>query len=151
MTGCDKCSMCCKLLQIDEPILKKPLNQWCQHCTKPGCGIYNERPEACQIYACVYLQSQTDKNPLPLRLRPDRCKVIIDITPDEVFAICRVDPQYPRAIDDPEIKTVIAVLSTLHSIIVATGKKKQLLHVNEKGRKQLREMGIADDQTIWHD
>src|SRR5262249_13439594 len=53
--ACGSCSLCCKVLDI--PDLAKPQNKWCQHC-KPGrggCAIYNERPDVCKAFACLWL------------------------------------------------------------------------------------------------
>src|SRR5262245_34979797 len=52
---CGDCSLCCKLLNIDE--LNKPANTWCQHCRpgKGGCSIYADRPPDCRTFACGWL------------------------------------------------------------------------------------------------
>ena len=49
------CSLCCKLQAIPE--LDKPADKWCQHCRpgKGGCSIYNDRPNVCQAYMCLWL------------------------------------------------------------------------------------------------
>ena len=53
---CGECSMCCKLLDIDEPDIKKLQNVWCQHCIPgKGCGIYDNRPATCANFACQWL------------------------------------------------------------------------------------------------
>lgn len=149
MAGCDRCSMCCKLIQIAEPTLKKPANVWCTHCTKPGCGIYESRPKACVDYACVWLQSQSEEYSLPESFRPDRCKVIIDITMDGEFAICRVDPNYPHALSDPDMKLWLKILSEKHSIISIVGRQRKILHKTEKGKEILAKMGFSPDDTNW--
>src|SRR5262249_4530121 len=46
---CGKCSLCCKLLPIQE--LNKPIDTWCPHC-RPGhggCTIYSSRPSECRV------------------------------------------------------------------------------------------------------
>ena len=62
--ACGACSLCCKLLQIDEPELKKPANEWCRHCRpgKGGCAIYDERPPVCRDFACEWLINPKHKN-----------------------------------------------------------------------------------------
>ena len=60
---CGRCSMCCKVLSInDDPRspdpITKPANQWCRHCTPgSGCAIYEQRPNVCQAFACLWLAS----------------------------------------------------------------------------------------------
>ena len=52
--SCDGCTMCCKLLKIEE--LKKPKSQWCVHCDiGSGCKIYDERPSECRTFNCGFL------------------------------------------------------------------------------------------------
>ena len=56
MRQCADCSLCCKLLLIDQDDFKKPINQWCQHCNPGhGCMIYQNRPTVCRAYACQWL------------------------------------------------------------------------------------------------
>jgi hypothetical protein len=52
---CGQCSLCCKLLPINEDDFVKKEDTWCEHCTKPGCAIYEERPRACRTWACKWL------------------------------------------------------------------------------------------------
>jgi hypothetical protein len=53
---CGSCSMCCKLLHIDEEELKKPQDKWCNHCRPgKGCSIYENRPPVCKDFACEWL------------------------------------------------------------------------------------------------
>ena len=151
MAGCDRCSMCCKVIQIADPDLEKPANVWCKHCTKPGCGIYTARPKPCIDYACVWLQSQDDVHPLSLSFRPDKCHVVIDITEDNVFAICRVDPNYPSALNMPEMQIWIRVLATHHSVISIIGRKRTIISLTEPGRKKLQELGFNDKDKVWYE
>lgn len=49
---CGECSLCCKALRVDP--LDKPTGVWCKHA-RPGCGIYETRPEECQNFNCLWL------------------------------------------------------------------------------------------------
>jgi hypothetical protein len=53
--SCGSCSLCCKLLQIDE--LEKPAGTWCSHCAsgRGGCAIYDRRPKECRTFYCSWL------------------------------------------------------------------------------------------------
>jgi hypothetical protein len=56
--SCLNCSsLCCKLLQINEPSIAKPRDVWCRHCEPGGvgCKIYRRRPNICREWACGYL------------------------------------------------------------------------------------------------
>jgi uncharacterized protein len=61
MRSCGDCSLCCKLLAIDAehaPEIAKPANTWCKHCAKPGCGIYDRRPQLCRDFQCEWLKNE---------------------------------------------------------------------------------------------
>ena len=51
---CAGCAMCCFLPSIPE--LDKPKSAWCEHCsTRQACDIYENRPELCEKFYCIYL------------------------------------------------------------------------------------------------
>lgn len=52
--GCGTCTLCCKVLRIDE--LAKPQGTWCPKCdVGRGCAIYADRPGECRSFYCGYL------------------------------------------------------------------------------------------------
>ena len=52
--ACDGCTLCCKLLSIEE--LEKPPGATCPDCVAgTGCGIYAGRPTECRGFFCDYL------------------------------------------------------------------------------------------------
>src|SRR5260221_8810535 len=57
--SCGTCSLCCSLLRIDEPEIKKPANEWCRQC-RPGhgCSIYAQRPPVCRKFKCAWLTGE---------------------------------------------------------------------------------------------
>ncbi len=69
---CGECNACCKPFKVPE-VDKNDAN-WCKHCILGnGCAIYRDRPLACQLYACMWLNGfGTDD------FRPDRLGVILD-------------------------------------------------------------------------
>jgi hypothetical protein len=151
MAGCDRCSMCCKLLEIADDGYEKKANTWCKHCTKPGCGIYSARPKPCIDYQCVWLQSQSDSHPLPTSLRPDKCHAVVDITSDNLFAIVRVDPAHPKALADTKVKILVSTLAQIHTVIVIMGHKRTIISETPEGRKKLRELGFNDNEVTWNE
>ena len=69
---CGSCSMCCKVFSIE--VLNKPVATWCRNCNiGAGCGIYEDRPDVCRGFRCVWLD---DPN-MPEEFRPDRSKMIL--------------------------------------------------------------------------
>jgi hypothetical protein len=64
---CGACSMCCRVLEIAE--LEKPKDKWCTHC-KPGqggCSIYQDRPDVCRNFKCLWLLGKLDDRWQPLK------------------------------------------------------------------------------------
>lgn len=69
--ACDGCTMCCKALGIPE--LHKPMGVWCPHVLKGrGCGIYEQRPQPCRLFECLWLTTD-----LPDYWKPDRSKMVV--------------------------------------------------------------------------
>ena len=89
--ACGSCTMCCKVLQIDE--LDKPAGAWCPNCAiGKGCKVYDERPGPCRGFVCIWLTESA----LPDSLRPDRSKVVLAaLSSDRITAYC--DPADPMA------------------------------------------------------
>jgi hypothetical protein len=94
---CGDCSLCCKLLNIDVPELKKPKGVWCSHCKpgKGGCSIYDARPDICHGFACGWLVNPA----LDEAWKPSRAKIVVnyEIGRDGRFG-CHfvVDPAVPN-------------------------------------------------------
>jgi hypothetical protein len=100
--------MCCYLLDVDEPQLKKPANQWCQHCTKSkGCGIYAARPDACRVFACMWL---VNENVADIWF-PKNSKIVIhspkQLLREDIRLQFSVDPRFPnRWREEPYFSTI---------------------------------------------
>jgi hypothetical protein len=99
--------MCCKLLDIDEPELKKPGGAWCSHCRPgQGCGIYDTRPNVCRGFACELLINPDLSDPW----KPSRSKIVVRRAKDSrgyetVHFI--VDPAVPGRWREPPYLAVI--------------------------------------------
>lgn len=124
MNKCGECRACCRALGVAE--LDKPEWQRCKHVCKAGCGIYEARPESCVKYSCLWLLSQSETDPLPPRLRPDRCGVIFDhmeSMPENTY-IARVAPGNQRDLRDPLVVKLMATLVDRGAeVIVRIGNK----------------------------
>ena len=96
MRGCDGCTVCCKVMGVTE--LGKPGDTRCPHCVvAQGCTIYDSRPKSCRTFECVWLQTQRSAHPMPLALRPDRSRVVIDTTNGGRDIVLNVSRERPDA------------------------------------------------------
>jgi hypothetical protein len=66
------------------PELDKRPGEWCQHCIAGhGCGIYQDRPQVCRSFRCLWLEDLS----MPDDMRPDRVGVYLARTGD-CFKAC---------------------------------------------------------------
>ena len=79
MQICGRCTLCCKLLEIVD--VESKANEWCKHCTKNGCSIYEHRPQDCKEFMCAWLQMEY----AGIDMRPDRCGVVFEKLSDRVM------------------------------------------------------------------
>ena len=68
-----------------------------------GCAIYDDRPESCLTYQCVWLQDQV----MPDDLRPDRCGVMFEIPHGMNTIAGLVDPDRPNAWKAKRVRQLI--------------------------------------------
>ena len=71
--SCGQCTVCCTLLAIETPELRKLPGVACQHCTAQGCGIYETRYPICRTYYCGWFGLPD----LDESWRPDRSGVLL--------------------------------------------------------------------------
>ncbi len=74
--SCGTCDVCCVMLTIDDPELRKVQGYRCPHL-KPsqGCSIYATRPHTCRTFYCGWRQLKWVREPL----RPDRSGVLVEL------------------------------------------------------------------------
>ena len=99
---CGSCSLCCKVLRIEE--LDKPAGRWCAHCTagRDGCQIYDARPPSCRSFHCSWLVNPelgAEWHPTTARMvlyydRPAR-RLAVHVDP-EFPSVWRSEPYYPQ-------------------------------------------------------
>ena len=72
--ACGDCSLCCRVLRVDE--LKKLGGLPCVHqdAPKPGCAIHPTRPSICRAYRCLWLSGG-----LEVADRPDKLGAVLDV------------------------------------------------------------------------
>lgn len=72
---CQDCDGCCRVFEVKA--VDKAFGEPCRHLGPTlfghGCQIYNERPDACRRYVCLWLDSQRrpEVETMPEAMRPD--------------------------------------------------------------------------------
>jgi hypothetical protein len=116
--------MCCRLTAVPE--LRKPLNQWCEHCAiGEGCKIYDTRPHSCRTFECVWLSDPS----IPETLKPDICKVVFERLGEYKIYLALIGPHNEDALRKPAVVAQITkFLQEGFSIAVTIdgGRKKYL-------------------------
>jgi uncharacterized protein len=91
---CGGCNACCRTAAVPE--IEKPAGKWCSHCAiGGGCKVYEQRPQACRDFHCLW-KVMPD---FPEELRPDRCRVIWQMTEDGTAV---ATPDYPGRMQTAE-------------------------------------------------
>jgi hypothetical protein len=119
---CGSCSMCCKLLRIDE--LKKPQDTWCAHVVRGrGCGAYETRPTACRVFECNWLTLPT----LDETWRPDRAGFILSTRENATLSV-QVEPSkadaWKRQPYYDQLKAWAKVALTTNGMVVVRAGRK---------------------------
>lgn len=141
---CGGCAICCKLIACGD--LNKPVNTWCSHASpNKGCGIHQERPEACRNFFCAWLQDET----IPEEMRPDKSRVVLEMIPDYRLCLAIVEPSRPDAWKHKELlpffnklhREGIGIITTTgpgcqHNLLVPQGRTAQ--EIKEDLGKALR-------------
>jgi hypothetical protein len=79
---CQECTGCCIVFEVKE--VGKAFGEPCQHLGPTavggqGCRIYEDRPDACKRFVCLWLDSQRrpEVETFPEHMRPDVTKVVL--------------------------------------------------------------------------
>lgn len=89
---CGECGFCCKIPEIAE--LGKPAGQWCAHWSAAnGCGIYDDRPETCRRFVCLYLSDPT----IAEDWHPAQSHMMLVYDSNGPRLLVHVDPHRPEA------------------------------------------------------
>ncbi len=72
---CGDCVVCCDVLKVDTPELRKPADTLCRHNTGRGCGIHATRPEICRTWFCGWRRDAD----MPASARPDLSGLLVSL------------------------------------------------------------------------
>lgn len=104
---CGDCNTCCTLFEIPE--VEKPLNARCRHqssdADRPGCGIYEQRPEVCRAFECAWklgLGAEHD--------RPDRLGIMLyTVNLEDGLPGLAIVESTPGAFETKRVRELIAL------------------------------------------
>lgn len=159
MADCGSCTLCCKVMGIDSDWLKKAPDTWCSKCDKKkGCTVYDDRPEDCREFECLWLVSQRDPEmeSFPLSLRPDKSKVVLYPQPDGESVTAHVDPGSPAAWREPVMFEILKKLAAnkLNVIIGLSSSSKRVLLKERNGYVVKKTLEVLEDKegylTLGH-
>lgn len=129
MRSCGECSLCCKLPAVGS--LGKPLWEWCKHCsTRMACDIYEDRPNDCRKYDCLWLANPA----FPEELWPKRSKVVFEPLKLSRTVLVLVDPDCPAAWQKKQVLLAIDKLLTEGVSVVITQKRQATIFILAQGR-----------------
>lgn len=147
---CGTCTACCKVYAIPE-LSNKPAGEWCQHCNVgQGCGRYETRPATCVEFECMWLQSQAKETTRqPLELRPDKCKVVFNMSTSPRVMTATTMPGTPDAWHKPIVRQLIdrMLRGGLAVAIGLPAASKQILLTSD-GAQTIVEMTEPDENGI---
>lgn len=149
---CGSCTMCCKLMGVPE--LEKPPGEWCKHCDpKVGCTIYDDRPESCKDFECLWLQAQNREGDNHLKaseLQPSRCKGVIVTTDKSEGLVIKVDKHRSNALLSGPLQRLVKGTPKLVWIVQpgGTGPAKAL---NETAIRACYRNGLDPNRIIAKD
>lgn len=109
---CGGCKACCMAIAVHE--IEKPMWQHCKHECEIGCGIYNERPQSCRDYWCMWQGGMLkgEEN------RPDRLGLIFDFRAEGDADAISVWEVWEGAADSPQAITLLKQMTAmLHKVV----------------------------------
>lgn len=139
--SCGDCSLCCKLMGVEA--IAKPAGAWCGHFRRGGggCGIYEDRPQACRDFACLWLTSEK----LDAAWKPNHAHLILHTDQDGRRLNVVVDPADPTAWKrDPyyrRIKAMSVRAEDGYELVVCVGQRRFVIFPHEDV-----DLGIVDPE-----
>lgn len=147
---CGTCTACCRVFSI--PKLDKPAGKWCEHCAiGVGCKIYDNRPDTCIDFKCMWLESFEHGFGFTEEMRPDRCKVVFGATTNPFI----ISATTMHAADDswrkgPARVIIDQIISSGMRVVVGSPTSLTKIMVDKSGEYEV-EMTEPDENGIqWN-
>jgi hypothetical protein len=130
--ACGDCTVCCTVLTVDTPDLKKPAGTPCEKLSAHGCSIHAVRPPICRTWFCAWRRLAA----MPDAARPDRSGLLVSVNfvrePRNALEAISLNVRATRSQDSIDPGLVQTVLDSLCEGLVAVwysdGSRKMLLH-----------------------
>ncbi len=161
---CGDCTICCRIMPVQDPQLSKAHGIRCKNQTHHGCKIYEWRPATCKHWYCGWLVGVGVDG----MSRPDRAGYVVDpiadfvtITSpqlndgnpfDQAAVVIWVDPKTPEKWRQDEnlfefferwgkqgFVTLVRYSSLLCATVFPTSLTGQPVHISEPKRAELKE------------
>lgn len=142
---CGPCTACCTVMKVDmEPPKpeRTPCAHLCDRKDRPGCAIYDRRPEPCRVFQCLWLFGQDMPSPPMRGLRPDLSGIVIEVNSRaHMIAHCAKRDAWKRR---PAYDWLIQ-LAQRTAVLIDRGDDAPLL-LNMDGRtEQLEFIGVSPE------
>jgi Fe-S-cluster containining protein len=100
--SCGGCQACCSTLKVDN----KPMWSRCKYQCETGCSVYQDRPQACRDYFCLWQIGVMEED-----CRPDKFGVLFDlrVASSDVPVISAWE-LWTDAIEQPHVKALLEKL-----------------------------------------
>lgn len=132
MRNCEDCHWCCYFPEIPN----SPVNEWCGHCNS-GCDIYDDRPEVCKNFGCLWYNQEQ----VPESLRPDLCGVMFELPSHCKTYIGYVISEDNDIYKKPEVSILIQKITDTGHPVVIHHKEGNHLFLSEG----MTEQDVTDD------
>ncbi len=125
---CGTCTLCCKSMGIDrdDGTTLSLANEWCPLIEiGVGCRDYENRPNQCQGFKCMWLLTQSSENPkdiFPEEVRPDKSRIVLVTKNDGNTILAIVDPHRGDSYQNGKMGGYLRWLGDKYPVIVVIGQ-----------------------------
>lgn len=118
--SCGSCNMCCEVFRIED--LDKAQGVRCEHLRTGcnGCTIYEQRPDQCRAFACLWVQGVG-----PASMRPDRSGVVLTSPVDSVPMVHAHASSFEKV--QTKTRRVLDMFTERAVVILIAGDRRKLL------------------------
>ncbi len=126
---CGLCTACCTVMQVSD--IQKPAGQRCRHAGK-GCGIYDDRPQSCRGFTCLWLADVASV--LSAEHRPDLIGLVLTDDSAAQRQTIAAREVFPGAAGTPAALEVIRYLRQFLPVRVFLAGQPPITAVSVEGR-----------------